>query len=439
LTAHRGELWFSKNFFLRFPLGHLLSALLTALLASFRSRAALQLEILALPPSTWRFPPLRQATETDREQQKPGAAEPNLLILWRRGCINSKIDSKNIGLCAADASLCAKTFGGFPDFATICRRDPRGSAALHPSTHLNILTIRHPALVETGRADNLRGGKTAPDLADAGGSNGNRLRAWKVHLQELADQIQITITVCHYPPGTSKWNKIEHRLFSVISLNWKGQPLVNYETIINLIGGTRTRTGLKVKAVLDTNEYETGLKLSEEQLEGIRLRRHRLHQAPGTTRSHLAVVSSPSVHNVHIIFASPASANPATGQGTGLPGNRRAACSLGPTSTPLRENGTVRCLRCCSVVRCAGASSRRLSQGTSHPAARRPLSWVFVDLVGKRKRIRTVPLLPESRGTQCRTWHRGRATSSDSRSVVRSPQMLHCKLPGASSTPPDDR
>jgi hypothetical protein len=115
--------------------------------------------------------------------------------------------------------------------------------------------------------------------ADAGGSNGNRLRAWKFHLQELADQIQIPITVCHYPPGTSKWNKIEHRLFSFISLNWKGQPLVNYETIINLIGGTKTRTGLKVKGVLDTNEYATGIKVSDEQLEGIRLHRHRLHPA----------------------------------------------------------------------------------------------------------------------------------------------------------------
>ena len=98
-------------------------------------------------------------------------------------------------------------------------------------------------------------------------------------MQELADQIQIEITVCHYPPGTRKWNQIEHRLFSFISLNWKGQPLVNYETIINLIGGTKTRTGLKVKAVLDTNEYETGLKVSEEQLAGIRLRRHKLHPA----------------------------------------------------------------------------------------------------------------------------------------------------------------
>ncbi len=115
--------------------------------------------------------------------------------------------------------------------------------------------------------------------ADAGGSNGNRLRAWKLNLQQMADQIQIPITVCHYPPGTSKWNKIEHRLFSFISLNWRGEPLINYETIINLIGGTKTRTGLKVKAVLDTNEYETGIKVSDEQLEEIQIRRHKVHPA----------------------------------------------------------------------------------------------------------------------------------------------------------------
>jgi len=115
--------------------------------------------------------------------------------------------------------------------------------------------------------------------ADAGGSNGNRLRAWKLNLQQTADQIQIPITVCHYPPGTSKWNKIEHRLFSFISLNWRGEPLINYETIINLIGGTKTRTGLKVKAVLDTSEYETGIKVSDEQLNQVQLRRHKVHPA----------------------------------------------------------------------------------------------------------------------------------------------------------------
>jgi hypothetical protein len=115
--------------------------------------------------------------------------------------------------------------------------------------------------------------------ADAGGSNGNRLRAWKVNLQRLADEMQIPITVCHYPPGTSKWNKIEHRLFSFISLNWKGEPLINFETVVNLIGATKTRSGLNVKAVLDRKEYEIGVKVSDEQLEEIQLRRHKVHPA----------------------------------------------------------------------------------------------------------------------------------------------------------------
>jgi hypothetical protein len=113
--------------------------------------------------------------------------------------------------------------------------------------------------------------------ADAGGSNGSRLRAWKLHLQRLSDQTGVPISVCHYPPGTSKWNKIEHRLFSFISLNWKGKPLVNFETIVNLIGGTRTRSGLKVKAVLDTRYYETGTKVSDLEYESIHLHRHKLH------------------------------------------------------------------------------------------------------------------------------------------------------------------
>jgi hypothetical protein len=113
--------------------------------------------------------------------------------------------------------------------------------------------------------------------ADSGGSNGNRPRGWKVHLQNLSDEIGMPITVCHYPPGTSKWNKIEHRLFSFISLNWKGTPLINYETVINLIGGTRTRTGLKIKAVLDTNQYETGVELSAQDMERLHLTRHKTH------------------------------------------------------------------------------------------------------------------------------------------------------------------
>ena len=113
--------------------------------------------------------------------------------------------------------------------------------------------------------------------ADAGGSNSSRGRAWKVNLQALADEIRMPITVCHYPPGTSKWNRVEHRLFSFISLTWRGQPLWNYETVVNLIGATRTETGLKVKAVLDTNEYETGVEVSKAQMQELRIRRHRTH------------------------------------------------------------------------------------------------------------------------------------------------------------------
>jgi hypothetical protein len=113
--------------------------------------------------------------------------------------------------------------------------------------------------------------------ADAGGSNGSRLRAWKVQLQQLANQIGMSITVCHYPPGTSKWNQIEHRLFSFISLNWKGRPLLNYETVINLIGATKTRSGLKVKAVLDTNHYATGNEVSASEFMRIKLRKHKMH------------------------------------------------------------------------------------------------------------------------------------------------------------------
>ena len=113
--------------------------------------------------------------------------------------------------------------------------------------------------------------------ADAGGSNGSRLRAWKLHLQELVDELGMAITVCHYPPGTSKWNQIEHRLFSFISLTWKGQPLVNYETVVHLIGATKTKSGLRVKAVLDRNEYETGMKVTKSQMETLCIRRHKIH------------------------------------------------------------------------------------------------------------------------------------------------------------------
>ena len=111
--------------------------------------------------------------------------------------------------------------------------------------------------------------------ADGGGSNGVRNRAWKYHSQRLADHLRRDITVCHYPPGTSKWNKIEHRLFSFISMNWRGRPLISYETVINLIGATRTKSGLRVKAMLDEGTYELGIKIPDEEMDRLDLRPHR--------------------------------------------------------------------------------------------------------------------------------------------------------------------
>jgi transposase len=115
--------------------------------------------------------------------------------------------------------------------------------------------------------------------ADGGGSHSSRAYTWKANLLKLVDEIGIPITVCHYPPGTSKWNHIEHRVFSFISLTWKGQPLWNFETVINLIGATRTRSGLRVKAVLDSKRYMTGVKISAEEIEKLRIRRHKTHSA----------------------------------------------------------------------------------------------------------------------------------------------------------------
>ncbi len=108
--------------------------------------------------------------------------------------------------------------------------------------------------------------------ADSGGSNGSRNRAWKYYLQRLSDQLGIGMSVCHYPPGTSKWNKVEHRLFSFISLNWKGDPLVSYETVVNLIGSTRTTKGLRVKAKLDRKHYETGKKISDDEMDQLNIK-----------------------------------------------------------------------------------------------------------------------------------------------------------------------
>lgn len=111
--------------------------------------------------------------------------------------------------------------------------------------------------------------------ADGGGSNGSRNRLWKSCLQDLANKVGLDITVCHYPPGTSKWNKIEHRMFSFISLNWKGIPLKNYETIIKLISGTKTKSGLKIKAKLDKHTYSKGIKISDEDFDKLNLKYHK--------------------------------------------------------------------------------------------------------------------------------------------------------------------
>ena len=113
--------------------------------------------------------------------------------------------------------------------------------------------------------------------ADSGGSNGARVRLWKWELQRLADETGLEISVCHFPPGTSKWNKIEHRLFSFISQNWRGKPLVSHEVIINLIAATTSKTGLSVKSELDRNSYPAGVKVSDQQMAQLRLRRDAFH------------------------------------------------------------------------------------------------------------------------------------------------------------------
>ncbi|MGZ6565272.1 MAG: ISAzo13 family transposase [Solirubrobacteraceae bacterium] len=113
--------------------------------------------------------------------------------------------------------------------------------------------------------------------ADCGGSNGNRTRLWKTELQSLADHTGLVIGVCHFPPGTSKWNKIEHRLFSFISKNWRGEPLVSYEVIINLITATKTRTGLQVYARLDQNAYPDKVQVSDQQIAAVNLHADAFH------------------------------------------------------------------------------------------------------------------------------------------------------------------
>ena len=113
--------------------------------------------------------------------------------------------------------------------------------------------------------------------ADGGGSNGSRLRLWKLELQKLADETGLALSICHFPPGTSKWNKIEHRLFSFISSNWRGEPLRDYETIVNLIAKTTTAKGLKVTCRLDRRKYPTGRKVTNQEMKQVNVERNKFH------------------------------------------------------------------------------------------------------------------------------------------------------------------
>jgi hypothetical protein len=113
--------------------------------------------------------------------------------------------------------------------------------------------------------------------ADGGGSNGSRVRLWKTELQRFADETGLKISVCHFPPGTSKWNKIEHRMFSYISQNWRGRPLVSIETIVNLIGATKTKKGLKIQTAVDVNKYAKGIKITDQEIKTLALQREEFH------------------------------------------------------------------------------------------------------------------------------------------------------------------
>jgi hypothetical protein len=141
------------------------------------------------------------------------------------------------------------------------------------------------------------GAKRLLITADCGGSNGSRLRLWKWELQRLADETCLEISLAHFPPGTSKWNKIEHRLFSFITQNWRGKPLISHEVIVNLIAATTTRTGLRVQSALDSNTYESGIRISKQQMEELNIRRDEFHGewnytiVPGKQRKSDSVIS----------------------------------------------------------------------------------------------------------------------------------------------------
>ncbi len=121
------------------------------------------------------------------------------------------------------------------------------------------------------------GSKRLLVTADGGGSNSSRSRLWKLELQGLADELGVQVSVCHFPPATSKWNKIEHRMFSYITQNWRGRPLVSREVVVNLIGAVTTKGGLTIRSALDENRYGTGKKVTDAQLQSLSIQRDAFH------------------------------------------------------------------------------------------------------------------------------------------------------------------
>src|SRR5690242_2281805 len=151
----------------------------------------------------------------------------------------------------------------------------------HRPRHRGVCRRNDPPLVAVHRHHGLSARDPIAFTADGGGSNGYRTRLWKTELAALAAHTGLAITVCHLPPGTSKWNKIEHRLFSYISMNWRGRPLTSHDVIVQSIAATTTRSGLSVHAELDTTAYPTGVKIPDAQMNALRdtgtLRRHDWH------------------------------------------------------------------------------------------------------------------------------------------------------------------
>ena len=139
--------------------------------------------------------------------------------------------------------------------------------------------------------------------ADSGGSNGSRLRLWKTELADFAAETGLTITVCHLPPGTSKWNKIEHRLFSAISRNWRGRPLESHEVVIETLRATTTTTGLTVNAELDTNTYERGIKITDKQIKALETTQLHRHEFHGDWNYTLTATTPRHARHTHLITA----------------------------------------------------------------------------------------------------------------------------------------